>query len=344
MESFTILQEDLLLSNLYLFGIMNEQWHLAVNRKQSGPHSREELKTILQSINLDGSDVKVWLPSMPEWVHPASVDGLLSSDSPLPIPSSDGVESSEFNPYAPPQTVAALEEPLAELGNHRFEVMKCLSVGWAITKANLGQLLLFLVVMIGISIFVALPFEIAIAVLGGEFTSQEPLVQDGPAAILTVVSGLVQQLVGVFLGLGAIRFQLNHLRRSTPAISDLFTGGPHFLNAVIAYILFALAVVIGLVLLIIPGIYIMIRLAPHQILVVDRRMGPIEALKASWSITQGNVLSLIGLGGMGLLIVLGGTLALLVGLIWAIPTVYLAWVAAYHTMAYGEASLSQHEG
>ncbi len=54
--------------------------------------------------------------------------------------------------------------------------------------------------------------------------------------------------------------------------------------------------------------------------------------------------ALIGLGLMGLLIVLGGTLALLVGLIWAIPTVYLAWVAAYHTMAYGEASLSQHEG
>ena len=344
MEDFSILQYELPLSNLNLFGIMNEQWHVAVNGEQSGPHSREELKAILQPINLDGTDVKVWLPSMPQWVHPASVDGLLSTDSPPQISSSDGAESSEFNPYAPPKTVATPEESAGELGNHRFDIMKCLSIGWALTKANVGQLLLFLVVLIGVSILVAVPFEIAIAAMGGEFMSQEPVTQEGAAGVLTVVSGLVQQLVSFFLGLGAIRYLLNHLRRSNPTISDLFTGGPHFLNAIIAYILYVLVVVVGLVLLVLPGIYLLIRLSPHQMLIVDQKMGPIEALKASWAITQGNVLSLIGLALMGLLIILGGVLALLVGLIWAVPTVYLAWTAAYHIMAYGEASLSQHEG
>ena len=322
---------------------MSEQWHVAINRQQSGPHTREELKTILRTANLESDDVKVWLPSMPDWVHPASVDGLLSSDSPPQMPISSSVESAGFNPYAPPRTVATPEEPSREVGNHRFDVMKCLSIGWEITKAKLGQLFLFLVVMIGISMLVSIPFEMAIAIVGGDFMSPDPAVQDTPVVVLTVISTLVQQILGVYLGLGAIRFQLNHLRRTNPVISDIFTGGPHLLNAVIAYILYGLAVLIGLVLLIIPGIYIMIRLAPHQMVVVDQKMGPIEALKASWSITEGNVLNLIGLGLMCILIVLGGALALLVGLIWAIPMVYLAWTAAYHTMAYGESSLSQHE-
>lgn len=317
---------------------MNEQWHVAVNGKQSGPHSREELKVILQPINLESTDVKVWLPSMTEWAHPASVDGLLETDSPPQMPSSD---EAEFNPYAPPKTVASREEPLGQLGNHPFDIMKCLSIGWAITKANLGNLLLFFLVFIGISIAIAVPFEIAIAAVGGDFMSDEAVIQGGALGILTIVSTIAQQAVSFFLGLGVIRYLLNHVRRSNPAISDLFSGGPHFLNALGAYILYVLAVMVGLVLLIIPGIYIMIRLAPNQMLVIDQKMGPIEALKASWAITEGNVMNLIGLGLMCLLVVLGGLLALVVGLIWAIPTTYLAWTVAYHTMAYGEASVPQ---
>lgn len=320
-----------------------QQWHIAVDGQQSGPHSLETLKRILQSTNVEASDVKVWSPSMPEWVPPSSVDGLLSSPAQSIAASSAppiGNEDSGFNPYAPPKTVATIEEPARQLGNHPFDIGKCLSRGWELTKANLGQIVLFGLALVGVSFVVAIPFEIAVYALAGQ-SSEEAAMRGGAAGLLAILGGLVQQILSIFLGLGATKYCLNLLRGTNPAISDIFSGGPHLLNAILATIIYFAAVMIGLVLLIIPGIYIAIRLGAHQILIVDQKMGPIEALKESWEITRGNVLSMIGLGLVGLLVIIAGMLAVLVGLIWAIPTAYLAWYTAYHTMAYGEESLPQ---
>jgi hypothetical protein len=67
--------------------------------------------------------------------------------------------------------------------------------------------------------------------------------------------------------------------------------------------------------------------------VVDKGMGPIEALKASARITKGNRMRLLALFAAGMLISLFGALALIVGLLVAIPVITLASVHAYRRLS-----------
>ena len=72
-------------------------------------------------------------------------------------------------------------------------------------------------------------------------------------------------------------------------------------------------------------------LAPY--FVVDQAMGPLDACKASWKATSGNMLSLIGLFLMIMIIVVVGELALLVGIIPAVMVQYGALASGYRQMA-----------
>jgi len=73
--------------------------------------------------------------------------------------------------------------------------------------------------------------------------------------------------------------------------------------------------------------------------IVDKNLGPIEALKYSYHLTRQNTMSLFGLYLLSWLILLAGALALLIGLLWAIPTFWLASLIAYRSLHSGKNSL-----
>jgi len=86
---------------------------------------------------------------------------------------------------------------------------------------------------------------------------------------------------------------------------------------------------IGLVLFIIPGIYLAVAFTFGLPLVVEKNMSPIEALKVSRKVVHYKWFSFAGFLLLGMVIVVVGAIALLVGLVWAIPLVTLAWAMAY---------------
>lgn len=65
---------------------------------------------------------------------------------------------------------------------------------------------------------------------------------------------------------------------------------------VVALIVQGIAVGIGFVLLIIPGIFLMVSLIFTQVFVAVEGEGPFEALSSSWSLAKGNRFPLFGLG------------------------------------------------
>ena len=67
---------------------------------------------------------------------------------------------------------------------------------------------------------------------------------------------------------------------------DMFTAFQNYLNAVLAHILAVSIIMIGLVFLIVPGIVFACRLAFTPYLVIDRKMGAIEAVKRGESETD----------------------------------------------------------
>lgn len=138
----------------------------------------------------------------------------------------------------------------------------------------------------------------------------------GWAIIIGLVTTLLEawlkrpgQAVGYIVGsLGtaiATYLYISGVRQQKVAFNDAFMQGLKvWLNMFILTFLVMLTVVGSLLLLIIPALFIVPRLALANYFLVDKRMNPLEAYKASWHATKGNVKRVYGIFGAGLAMVL----------------------------------------
>ncbi len=99
------------------------------------------------------------------------------------------------------------------------------------------------------------------------------------------------------------------------------------------YVLYSLIVLGWILLLIIPGIYFAIRLSFRQYFLLDKNMTIKQSLRASRDKTKGHEWQLVGVGFLSLWITLLWALALLVGLLRAVPTVKIAYTDLYKKIA-----------
>lgn len=147
--------------------------------------------------------------------------------------------------------------------------------------------------------------------------------------LVALIIGICSSLVNMLITLGIIKIGLKVYAGEKFEISEMFTNYQPFLNYFLASILYAVAVILGLILLIIPGIIIAIRMGYYGYLIVDKEMGPVDALKESFKMTKGNCWNLFLFGLLMFCVGLLGVLALLVGLVVAIPVIWIAYVFVY---------------
>ncbi len=147
------------------------------------------------------------------------------------------------------------------------------------------------------------------------------------------IVGIVINLgLGTLLSMGATAFYLAaHDNPETVDLTTLWHPQP-FLNYLGASILFGLAVAVGFVLLVVPGVIVALMFMFTTFIAIDRALGPIEAMKESRRITHGHKWTLLGFSLMLVLINLLGILALVVGLLVTIPVSSLALVSAYRQL------------
>lgn len=158
----------------------------------------------------------------------------------------------------------------------------------------------------------------------------EVFVGEGIAEALEFVGMFV---VNMLVALGATNLYLKaHDNVAGTKFADLWYPKP-FWAYVVGSLLVALAVLLGLILLIIPGIIVALAFIFWNYLVVERGLTPIAALKESARITKGNRWKLFALGCACAAINLLGFLALLVGILVAAPVTALALVHVYRTLA-----------
>jgi uncharacterized membrane protein len=148
-----------------------------------------------------------------------------------------------------------------------------------------------------------------------------------------LLASLASLVLGIFATLGATSFALRaHDDIAGVQIGDLWNPIV-FWRFLGTELLLALAIFVGFLLLIVPGIIAAVGLGFAPYLVIDRGKWPIEALKECWRITKGHKWQLFLLG----LVILGinvlGVLALVVGLLVSIPVSWLAITHAYRTLA-----------
>ena len=155
---------------------------------------------------------------------------------------------------------------------------------------------------------------------------------DGSGSLLSLVAFV---LTGpLTAGLYAMML---HVHRHEPVVfPDLFEGFREFGRAFGVYVLSFLAVVLGLILLIVPGVILAVGLWPALFLVMDDDLGVMDALKEAWAMTDGYRLQLFVLGVVLFFVFLAGLLAFVVGAFFTGAFAVLVAAAAYEELALAE--------
>ncbi len=150
-----------------------------------------------------------------------------------------------------------------------------------------------------------------------------------PTASLLVLIGI---LLRIWLNYNFLVIIIRLFDGVKPAWRDLFVWHDEMPAYIGASILYILIVTLGLLVFVIPGIYLAIKYNFYCFLIADKKFDAFDALKASGQLTEGVKWSLIGFSVASFGVVLLGLLALLVGLIVAVPVVSLAYIVVYRTL------------
>jgi hypothetical protein len=126
---------------------------------------------------------------------------------------------------------------------------------------------------------------------------------------------------------------LKAVRREKLEIKDMFAVFErNYWNAVIAGLVTTIIIVIGIFMLIVPGIIFACRLAFVPFLVIDQKMEAMEALKASWAMTKGHGWTVFFMGLLAFFIVIGGLLVLIFGVLISAMWISAAFAILYHSV------------
>ncbi len=138
------------------------------------------------------------------------------------------------------------------------------------------------------------------------------------------VINVIAMLINAVIELGLIAIMLAFKDGRMPEFTDLFNRAPLVFNYIAATILYGLMVAVGLVFLIVPGIYLAVRFGYYGYFIVDEEVGPIEALKRSSDLTEGVRMDLFLFGVLLIGVNILGLLALFVGVLVTVPMSHLA--------------------
>ena len=198
----------------------------------------------------------------------------------------------------------------------KFSKKEAISFGWKAMNDNLGFFIGFLIVW---GLLYTIPAVIAEIALERN-------------VFLGITLRIADFALTVIISMGLVKTALRFCDNEKGRFKDLFSQYRLFFKYLFALILYSLIVFGGTLLLIVPGIIWAIKFWFFDYFVIDKKLGPIEALKKSSAITKGHKWNLfvfyLMLAGINLL----GALCLLVGLFATIPTTMIANAFVYRKL------------
>jgi uncharacterized membrane protein len=148
---------------------------------------------------------------------------------------------------------------------------------------------------------------------------------------LAVIFSLLFTIIFLVIQIGTYNLMLRVVDGKTTTIKDLYTY-PNMtmkiLRNIVAGIIVGVIVGIGLIFLVIPGIYLGIRLMFFTYYIVDKDAGIMDSIKMSWELTRHGVINLFLLALLFIVINLIGAI-FVIGLAVTIPLTFLATATLY---------------
>lgn len=203
------------------------------------------------------------------------------------------------------------------MASHKFSVGDAVSFGWKTFTKNWQFLLLTFIVVLLVGMIPNWLHD----------WSRENL----PAIsfLFSIASWLIQMVTSI----GVIVISLKLVDGKKPELADVYKHYNLLLNYFLGSLLYGLVTVAGFILLIVPGIIWGIKYQYTTYLIIDKKMGPMEAFKKSGQITKGVKLKLFLLGLAFIGITILGVLLIGIGLIIAWPVISLAGAYVYRKLS-----------
>lgn len=207
-----------------------------------------------------------------------------------------------LNPYQSPAGLGPEPQffaPPGEIRPTQIDFSETLSHTWAVFTERWLPVLGAFLLMTVISVAASFATQAIIGAVGAAAQDQ--------VVIMTVsfVTQIAYQVFAMWLGIGIQLFTLGVVRGEEARFGLLFAGGPYLLSILLCAILTSLIVLLGLALLIVPGIILGLMLLQAQMLIIDRKMGVIDAMSTSREVMAGNKMTVAGIylvvGVLGLL-------------------------------------------
>lgn len=109
------------------------------------------------------------------------------------------------------------------------------------------------------------------------------------SATIRTICSIITILIGGAMTIGICQFTLNMAGDSEAAFSDIFSGFNIFLKALGLYILVGIAVMVGFIIIVIPGIILSLMFSQcFYIMADDREIGIIDCMKKSSQMMKGH--------------------------------------------------------
>lgn len=241
-------------------------YHVLIDGEQQGPFEVPQLAAMIGRGEVT-AETLVWSPDMTDWAPAREVAEL----------------ASHLGDTASAGRGAA---PLGDDGTPalRLDVGQAFSSGFgAVFREPVGVLVMMLVYFV-IATLAILPY-FGVTMLGMVPTA------DGGATGGFVVAILLTYLFSLAVNsalYGGLTYSmLCSLRHEPFGVGTLLAGFTRILPLLIFFILYTIAVTIGLVLLVIPGIFLAVAFALTPLLIMDRRAGPIAGMRGSLKAVMG---------------------------------------------------------
>ena len=161
---------------------------------------------------------------------------------------------------------------------------------------------------------------------------------DSSLPFLFLFPVIIFGLAYTFMFLPIIEYGENYLflkaiRDEELDIKILFEGfKTKYLNIVLANLIVAALVIIGFIMLVIPGIIIACRLVFVPFLVMDKNLDPMKAVEKSWAMSKGHGWEVFFMAILSIFIFIGGVLAFIVGAIISIVWIHAAFATFYQAV------------
>jgi uncharacterized membrane protein len=199
-----------------------------------------------------------------------------------------------------------------------FSIKEALSFGWQKTTENLGFI-------IGVTLI-----NFIVGYIGRP--GMNPGKWKYSASSLLVLAYLVLWIVSTIISIGFTKIFIKLSRGEKAEFKDLIQHYKLFWKYLISRIVTGTIFIVGLILLIVPGIIFALRYSMVPFLVVDKGMWVFPALEESSKLTYGHKWQLLKLSLCFIGINILGALALGVGLLISIPVTAFAFMHVYNKL------------